>query len=1064
MTEKLSHVRALGQEFRPKEYEQRVIELWRSEKLYDRIRETLKDRPKFYFLDGPPYTSADVPHIGTLWNKILKDAIVRFRRMQGLNVIDTPGYDCHGLPIEVIIEQELGFKSKKDIESFGIDRFVEKCRNLALRNAASMSKWFEEFGISLRWDRPYMTLTPNYVQSAWWLVKRAEDQGLLERGLKVVHWCPRCETALSDYEVAEYRELTDPSIYVKFPLKGKPNEFLLIWTTTPWTLPANVAVMAHPDFEYVWIEVGGERLLLAEPRLEAVMQEIGVSEFKVLSKARGRELLGLEYEHPLTGLIDAQRTIAHRIVLSDKYVSITEGTGLVHCAPGHGEEDFEVGLEYSLPVLMPVDDEGRFTSEAGKYAGKNVREANAEIVSDLRERGYLLYEGRLRHRYPVCWRCKTPLIMRATPQWFIRVAHLRGRFIEEAERVTWIPEWAGSARFKGWIEGLRDWVVSRQRYWGTPAPIWLCNRCGRRVVVGSLEELEKLAGRRLELQDPHRPWIDAVKLPCANCGGVMERVEDVMDVWLDSGVAFYASLGYPLDAETYDRVKPVDAIVEGHDQIAGWFFSMMRCGLIAFGSSPYRTVVMHGFMLDEKGREMHKSLGNYVAPGQVLAFEKGSRDVFRWYVLRNTPWEDLRFSWRGLAEVYDDMNILWNTYVFAAMYMSIDRFNPMEHPIERHLGSLRPEDRWVLSRIESVTLDVTRWMESYEMHRAARALRDFIVEDVSRWYIRLVRPRVWIEENVADKLAVYAVLYYVLRRFLTLAAPLIPFTTEWIYRTSFCVEGDPESVHMLPWPRANEEWIDGELERRMGVARKVVERAAAARMKAGIKIRVPLPRLYVLTDDEKIAVAIESLKSVIAAQANVREVTVLPTTRAADFFELTLKPVARVLGPAFRSEAQLIVELLMREDARALRRELESRGEILLRAPDGKVYRVAREMIEFEEKCAEGYVAESFEGGILVLEARPGLEELVEGLARDVIRRIQFMRKVAALPVDAVIRVEISAPQEFREMIAPKIGYIASETRASEVSFVDSVGGEVVRDWDLEGYTIRIGITRVSRA
>ncbi len=1062
----MSRVRPLPQGFSPKGYEEKVLQLWEAERTYDKIRNQLAGRRKFYFLDGPPYTSSDTPHTGTLWNKILKDVIIRFRRMQGFDVVDTPGYDCHGLPIELLVERELGFKSKRDIEVFGVDRFVERCREVAMRNAASMSRWFKEFGVSMRWDGAYMTLAPEYIQSAWWLVKRAEEEGLLERGLKVVHWCPRCETALADYEVTEYRELTDPSIYVKFPVKGERGRFLLIWTTTPWTLPANVAVMAHPQLDYVWVEVDGERLLVAEARLSEVMREAGVADYRVVERVKGRDLAGLEYEHPLADVVEAQRGVAHRVVLSEKYVSAEEGTGLVHCAPGHGEEDFEVGREYGLPVIMLVNDRGEFSRGAGKYAGKSVREANAEIIADLRARGLLFHEGKVTHRYPVCWRCKTPLLMRATLQWFIRVTQLKNRFLEEAERVRWIPEWAGSARFKGWIEGLKDWVISRQRYWGTPAPIWVCGSCGGRVVVGSLEELERYAGGKLSLPDLHRPWIDSVTLKCPHCGGVMRRVEDVMDVWLDSGVAFYASLGYPLRREDYERLRPVDLIVEGHDQIAGWFFSLMRCGLIAFGAGPYTTVLMHGFMLDEKGREMHKSLGNYVAPDQILAFEKGSRDVFRWYVLQNTPWEDLRFSWKRLEEVYDDMNILWNVYVFATLYMGIDGFNPAEHPVEKYLGSMRVEDRWLLSRVERLAMEVTRWLESYEVHRAARALRDFIVEDVSRWYIKLARPRVWVEENVADKMAAYAVLYYALRKFLALAAPFLPFTAEWIYRSSLRLEGDPESVHMLPWPDARRELIDEELERQMEVAKKVFERAAAARMRAGIKMRIPLPRLLVFTDSPAVSSAVRTLSSVIKSLANVKEVDVLPLSRIAEFVRLEVRPVMRAIGPVYRTDAQRVVKLLESfGDPWQLRKALEESGSVLLKDESGAEFRVTKEMVEFVERSAEGFVVESFDAGAVAIEVKPGLEELAEGLARDVVRRIQFMRKLAALAVDATIRAEIYVPAELRELLAPKVPYVARETRAAEVVLKgdpEDVRGELVQDWDIEGYAIRIGIQRLS--
>lgn len=1060
----MDYIRPLSQEYRPKEFEPKVLEFWRRERIYEKIREKLKDKPVFYFLDGPPYPSSDTPHVGTLWNKVLKDAIIRFKRARGYNVVDRPGYDCHGLPIEVKVEQELGFTSKKGIESFGVDRFVQKCKDFALRNAFSMTRHFEEFGVSMAWDEPYLTLDSSYVQSAWWLVKRAEEKGLLERGVKVVHWCPRCETTLADYEVTEYRDLVDPSIYVKFPVKGSPGRYLLVWTTTPWTLPANVAIMVNPNLKYVWVEVNGELLLLSSSRLKEVMDEAGVSCYRVVGEVEGRDLKGLEYLHPLADEVKVQGELDpyHKVVLSEVYVSGEEGTGLVHCAPGHGEEDFQVGLEYGLPVVVPVDERGVFTEEAGKYAGKTVREANDLIVSDLRSKGLLFHEGKVTHRYPVCWRCKTPLVLRAVPQWYIRISHMKEKFLQEAAKVKWVPEWAGYARFKNWLEGLRDWVISRQRYWGTPAPIWVCGSCGHRIVVGSLAELELLTKRKLDLEDLHRPWIDSVEFNCPRCGGIARRVEDVLDVWLDSGVSFYASLGYPLK-ET--EVKPVDIIVEGHDQIAGWFFSLLRCGVIAFGCTPYKAVLMHGFALDEKGREMHKSLGNYVSPQQVLEYEKGCRDAFRWYVLRNMVWEDLKFSWRSLAEVYDDLNIAWNTFVFATTYMGLDRYDPAEHQLEKYVEMLRVEDKWILSRIERLTRDVTEWMENYELHKAARALREFIVEDVSRWYVRLTRPRVWVEEDSIDKLTAYAVLHYTLKRFLVLLAPFAPFFAEEVYRQSFMQSKDPESVHMLPWPESKLELINDELERRMDLARKVVERAVAARMKAGVKLRIPLPALYVLTEDPLLIAALKEMEAVISSQANVKKVEVLPPSQRQRFFAVKAIPVYRVLGPVFKAEAPNVVELIGKLDPYRLKQQLESEGKVVLYSEDGATYELTKEMVNFEEVLLEGFAVEDMDGNLVILDTRIGAEERAEGFARDILRRIQFMRKLMKLPIDEYIDVKIYAPPEALEMLESWKDFIAGEARIRQLMLVEHehfVQGELVQDWEVEEFTVRIGVRRAA--
>ena len=1058
-------VRSIGQEFSPKKYEEEILEFWEREKVYEKIRESLRGRPKFYFLDGPPYPSSDTPHIGTLWNKMLKDVVLRYKRARGFDVHDQPGYDCHGLPIEVKVEQLLGFRSKKEIEEYGVDRFVEKCREFALKNVEGMTRWFREFGVFMDWERPYLTLNKEYVEGAWWLVKKAEEKGLLERGVKVVHWCPRCETTLADYEVTEYRELEDPSIYVKFPVKGREGYFLLIWTTTPWTLPANVAVMANPDFEYVWVEVGGERLLVARERLEAVMKEAGVEEYRVVGSVKGSELEGLEYVPPLLEEVPAQRGLegAHRVVLSSEYVTAEEGTGLVHTAPGHGEEDFEVGQRYGLPVLSPVDDRGRFTEEAGKYAGLYVRDANDVIIGDLEAKGLLFHAGRVRHRYPVCWRCKTPLILRATPQWYIRVTHLKEDFLREAAKVRWIPEWAGYSRFKNWLEGLRDWIISRQRYWGTPIPIWVCEKCGHRVVVGSLKELEELAGRKLELKDLHRPWIDGVELKCPKCGGTMRRVRDVADVWLDSGVAFYASLGYPGRREPFESLWPVDFITEGHDQIAGWFFSLLRCGLITFGRRPYETVLMHGFVLDEKGREMHKSLGNYVAPSQVLGFDKGSRDALRWFVLRNTMWEDLKFSWNGVAEAYGDLHLVWNVYYFATLYMGLDRFDPSKWRLEDHWGDLREEDRWIISRVEGLTEEVTGWLEGYEIHKAARALREFIDRDVSRWYVKLVRPRVWVEGDDPDKLAAYATLYHVLFRFLQLAAPILPFTAEKIYRDAFAGPGDPLSIHMLPWPSARKEWVDEGLERDMEAVRSVVERGLAARMRAGIKVRQPLPALYVVTGDGELRGAVERLSRVVESQVNVKRVEVVPPERLGEFIAVRVKPVYSKLGPVFRSQARAVAEALASLDGAAVRRELEERGFYELKV-GGVEARIEPGMVEFEEEVREGFAAEPLDGGYVVLDTRAGLEELAEGLARDVLRRIQFMRKKMGLDVEEYVEVKVYLPPDQMPLLERFRDYVAGEARARSLDLVGDPGevsGDLVEEWELGGFKVRIGVRRL---
>ncbi len=1058
-------VRQLPQEFNPKEYEVEVLQYWYSNGIYDRIRESSRGRRKFYFLDGPPYASSGVPHVGTLWNKILKDAVIRFYRSLGYDVHDQPGYDCHGLPIEVQIEKRLGFRSKKDIEDFGVDRFVEECKRFVSENIRSLSMHFRDFGVSMDWERPYKTMDDEYIEGAWWLVKKAYEKGLLDYGLKVVHWCPRCETTLADYEVTEYTELEDPSIYVKFPLSGDRRRYILIWTTTPWTLPANVAVMVNPDLEYAWVDIGGEEVLVAKGRVEKVMEEAGIREYRVVEVVRGFELEGLKYEHPLKDEVSVQQGLsnAHRVVLSREFVTAEEGTGLVHVAPGHGEEDFIVGARYSLPVVVLVDEKGRLTEGAGKYAGMYVREANKVIIEDLERKKFLLHAGTLKHRYPICWRCKTPLVLRGTQQWFIRVTHLKDRMLEEAERIDWIPKWAGYARFKNWLAGLRDWIISRQRYWGTPAPIWVCEKCGERIVVGSKKELEELAGSKLDLPDLHRPWIDSVTLKCPKCGGTMRRVPDVLDVWLDSGVAFYASLGYPKSEEKFKALWPVDLIIEGHDQIAGWFFSLLRSGLIAFDRSPYLRVLMHGFALDEQGREMHKSLGNYVEPQQILEYKYGSRDVFRWFVLKNTTWEDLRFSWRGLEEVYSDLNILWNVYYFASLYMSIDKFDPEMYPIDSLLDRLQVEDRWLLSRFERLLRETRKAFEELNIYRAARLLRDFVVEDLSHWYIRLIRPRVWIEEEAESKLAAYATLSYVLRRLLVVASPILPFTTEKIYLEVFRSEKDPPSIHMFSWPEAREEFIDDRLEKQMEIVREVVERALAVRMRRGIKVRQPLPAIYVFTDNPDVRDAVSKMEHIIASQVNVKNVAVYDLSSLKKYKAFKIEPVYRVLGPAFKSAANTVVNEIMRRSNEVATAILD-KGFADIEV-GGNTFRVTRDMVNIVETWREGFDGESLSWGSIVLDLTLSERELAEGFARDILRRIQFMRKKLGLAVNDYIVTTIYAPREYLRLLGEYTDFLRTESRSSAIIYVadeSQVSGDLVQEWDIGDVNVKIGISRAS--
>ncbi len=1003
MVAKSKYVGELTKQYDHKAVEAEVQEAWERDRTYELVKKVRSSGKKFYFLDGPPFPSSDTPHIGTSWNKVLKDTVIRYKRSRGFNVRDQPGYDCHGLPIELAIEQKFGVKSKKEIESFGLERFISECRRFAETNAAAMTKAFQELGIWMDWNQPYMTHLDYYIECDWWGLKQAWSKGLFEHGQRVVHWCPRCETVLSDYEVVlEYKMLRDPSIYVKFPVVDKPNEYILIWTTTPWTLPSNVAVMVNPDFQYARVRSNGETYIFAKERVEAVQNETGRS-FEVLDTFPGSKLEGLTYRGPLETLVPAQVSLqnGHRVVLSKEYVTLTEGTGCVHSAPGHGEEDYDVGVRNNLPVLMLVNDQGKFVPEAGKYAGKSVREANPEIIDDLKSLGVLLYAGEIEHRSPVCWRCKTPLIIRATKQWLIHIAQLKDLFIKEVDSTLWIPAWAGANQFKNWLQGLKDWVISRQRFWGTPLPVWSCTSCGKDKIIGSKQELLDNAVSKVDLPTLHRPWVDAVRLRC-DCGGEMARVQDVIDVWFESGGASLACLGHPANVQETKFWWPADFIVEGRDQITAWFFGLLRHGIVTMGRCPYKTVLMHGFALDAEGREMHKSLGNFVSAQEVV--EKFGRDAFRYYVLQTTLWEDLQFSWDAVRQHQGDLSTIWNTFVFASTYMSLDKFAPSGLSLKRMGKSLRPEDRWLLSRTHRTIKEVTSLMDEYKIHEALRKLKAFLVEDLSHTYIRYVRRRTWVEKRTRDKQIAYATLYSALEAALIMLAPITPFLTESIYQHMFrnAEPRNPETVHLLKWPEFDSKWIVDSLEEEMKAAQSVISTVALARMSKGLKQRQPVPQVLVTSESKALKKALKTYAVLLRDQANTRR----------------LKPVSKDAVSGFSD--------------------------------------------------SERFAKADFPEGTVLVDLKLTKSELAEGLARDAVRRMQQMRKEMDLKVDSFVHAYVVAPSKKEaSLLKTKRSYIAGEVRAKQLKItageVKVSQPYYTKRWQIDGLNFEFGLCETSK-
>lgn len=907
----------------PQAVEQLVREAWKKEKVAQKLAENRQGAKKYYLLDGPPYVNS-LPHVGHVKTTTCKDIWTRLRYMQGFNTFIQPGFDCHGLPVEVMVEKELGTQSKQDIEKMGVEEFDALCLKKVENNEKAWLRAYDALGAWRAYFEPYFTYKPYYIESAWWTLKRLHEKGFLVEGSKSIHWCPKCETALSGYEVSDsYKDVTDPSIYVKFKVKGKKNEFLLVWTTTPWTLPSNTALAVAGNEEYAKAKVGKEVYILAKKLVNKALAEDCQLEYEIIETFPGSKLDGLKYE-PLVESEQQKEAVknnsAYRVYMSipimvrkkykkhkpteealsvaasmtakhfgsdgqlktvvrasdageereefEQFVTVEDGTGIVHTAPGHGQTDNFFGKHYNLPVLSPVDEQGKFTAGVSFLAGMFFKKADKVVLELLQKEGKILHEDKVTHSYPLCWRCKSPLVFRVSRQWYLSIEPIKERMVSANQDVNWMPSF-GKDAFNNWVSEATDWCISQQRFWGIPIPIWVCDECGRKKVIGSVEELRQNAIKDPGLlKDLHRHSVDSIALKC-ECGKQMRRIKDIFNVWYDSSISPWASLGYPFrNKELFESLTGdtiVDAINESQDQIRGWFYVLMFTGMAAFDKPAYRNVSMMGWVVDEKGEKMSKSVGNVVWAEDALK-QVGADAIRLYYCWDVAPWDVQKFSLATAREVYKSLNILWNSLIFYESYKP-EKFKPSAPTL------LETEDKWLVSRLNTVTTEIIRHFELFEFHHVGRKLLDFTVNDFSRWYIKLIRDRAGEGDEEC-----FNVLYHVLRQLSLLMAPITPFISDYLWRRL----GGKESVHLQYYPTG--EKGDDQLEKIMDIAIQTTEAANAARTEAGIKLRAPVKRVCVV-GDAGVEKAVTSLQSIMLRSLNSLHVTYLDRAPEGNFAE-----------------------------------------------------------------------------------------------------------------------------------------------------------------------------------
>ena len=1034
------------------EREQKIEKFWADNMIFEKSIELRQHSPEFTFYDGPP-TANGKPHIGHVLTRVIKDMITRYKTMKGYKVPRKAGWDTHGLPVELEVEKMLGLDGKDQIEAYGMEPFIQHCKDSVWKYKGMWEEFSDAVGFWADMEHPYVTYDNNYIESEWWALKQIWDKKLLYKGYKIVPYCPRCGTPLSSHEVAQgYKDVKERSAIARFKVKGE-DAYILAWTTTPWTLPSNVALCVNPDETYIKVKMKEEDYVyyLAQALADTVL---GEGTYDVLETYKGTDLEYKEYE----ALYPVETKKKAYYVVCDSYVTMTDGTGVVHIAPAFGEDDSKVGRKYDLPFLQMVDENGMMTKET-KWAGHSCIKrvdlegengVSPEVIKDLKERGLLFSAPNFEHSYPHCWRCDTPLIYYARESWFIKMTAVKDDLIRNNNTVNWIPESIGKGRFGNWLENIQDWGISRNRYWGTPLNVWECE-CGCQHAIGSIAELKSMSDNCPDDIELHRPFIDAVTIKCPECGKEMHRVPEVIDCWFDSGSMPFAQHHYPFENEKlFKEQYPADFISEAVDQTRGWFYSLMAISTLLFNQSPFRNVIVLGHVQDENGQKMSKSKGNAVDPMEALR-EYGA-DAIRWYFYSNSaPWLPNRFHKKAVLEGRSKfMGTLYNTYAFYVLYAEIDQFDPMKYTLD--YGKLSVMDKWLLSKLNSTVKAVDANLAAYKIPETAKVLQEF-VDDMSNWYVRRSRERFWAKGMEQDKINAYMTLYAALVTICKAAAPMIPFMTEEIYR-NIVVNVDknaPESIHFCNFPEVNEEWIDTKLEEDMDHVLQIVVQGRACRNTANIKNRQPIGKMYVKAAFE----LSDFYKDIIADELNVKEVVFTDDVSA--FTSYSFKPQLRTVGPKYGKKLNAIRQYLGSVDGNAAMNELKTTGKLTFDA-DGDQVELLEEDLLIDAAQMPGYVSDTEYETTVVLDTNLTPELVEEGFVREIISKIQTMRKEAGFEVMDHIRVYFAQNDKIKTLVDSNNAEIKDEVLANEICF-DTIKG-YNKEWNINGETVVIGVEK----